>query len=210
MNGTDWLAYVKRTFIRTDKDTEIFEATTDVLQMLVNSYPFEDYKSIKTDASISSANSFAVATDFMRLLSEITCLDDDSGWTLNHLSAAQFERKYGNYYADATNDGIPKDFCILANNVYVGPAPDKSTYTYRYVYEFYQEDAITAATTTVPFTTVNRKMLKHFTLGALYQELENQQLADYHNSMGVSMLSDIVGVEKNNVDGVTAIEYQDI
>ena len=212
MTGSEWLAYVKRTFIRTDKDTEIYESTNDAIQMLINSYPFEDYKTIKTDSSIASGNSFDLPTDFMRLLTEISCIDSSSGLAakLEHISAAQFERLYANYYADTTQTGIPAHFCIVGKTVYVGPAPDSFDYAYRYIYEFYQSTAIAAGTTTVPFTTVNRKMLKHLVLGALYQDLEKTDLASHHMTIGSGMLNDIIGVESANVDGVMTVEYQDI
>jgi len=208
MTGQEFRDYVVRTFIRTDKDTEIYEATTDVVQMLMTSYPFDDFKTIKADASIASGNSFTLESDFLRFDSPMMCLDTDAGWELEQLTADDYERRFGLYNAVSTETGVPQAFCVVNGTVYVGPRPDVATYAYRYIYEYYQSAAIVAGTTTVPFTTINRKMLKHYVLGALYDELENQELANKHNAIGLAILTKMVDIDLRNTQGAITVKYQ--
>lgn len=209
MTGQEFRDYVVRTFKRTDKDDEIYEATTDVIQLLQQSYPLDDFKTLKVDSQISSGNSFTLPSDFSQFVTKISLLDDDSGWSLNHISASEFERKYASFHADTDDDGYPQDYCVINGTVYVGPRPDKYTYNYRYVYEYTLGTDITSSTANVAFTNVNRKMLKHYVLGALYLDLEND-LAQHHNQIASGIFNALIGKDEKNTKGSAAVKYNDL
>lgn len=210
MTGPEFLSYVKETFKRTDKDSEIYSACTDAIQYLLQGYPFDDYKKTTKTLTVSSGtNQITLPTDFLKQLSSVQCIDTDSAWPLTKLERSLFIDKYSYLEADATQTGVPTDYCIYGGKIYVGPYPDLTTYTFLLDYEYKLDSAISAATTTVPFTSINRKMLKHFTLQYLYNDLELSQLAALHENEGNKILRVLIDKEEVNAGGETGIAYND-
>ena len=54
MTGSDFLTYVKRKFPRSDKDTELYEAMTDIVSDIKYAVKTEDAKEEAYVASIST------------------------------------------------------------------------------------------------------------------------------------------------------------
>lgn len=179
MDGLSFLNYVKRIFKRTDKDTEIYEATTDTIADIRIQMKTEDYKEDSFVTGISTLGYYTIdlPTSFGHLIGNVTIVDDASGYTkvLNKISKQTYDEKYGDrLHTDSAdvNDDIPEDFCIYSGKIYLGPVPDLTTYKYHINYTTEAFAEVTAATDPVPFTNKYRRTLRAGVLADIYGGLE--------------------------------------
>lgn len=182
MNGVDWRSYILGPcgFKRTDKDTEIYAATTDAIQELRRRMSFDEAeKDITTTDTISVDGDFKITceSDF-GLVIGLTLQDGNDAFRLIQVSKQEFDSLYPDN--NITNDrGFPKHYCIYAGNIEIGPVPDRTTYTYRITYSM-RGLTITSETTSVPFTNVYRDILAENVLMRLYRGLQDHQEAVIH------------------------------
>lgn len=183
--AADWLAYVlRRGFKRTDKDTEIYEATTDAIQELRRRFMFDEAEvDDETTDTISVLGDFKidVESDF-GLLCGIVVEDDNTATDLEIIAKAKFDRLYPDINVTG-NTGYPKHGCLYAGQVLIGPIPDRVDYVYRVSYS-QRAGTISSATTGVPFTSLYRDMLAEFVLSRLYRDLEEFDIANIHQNEG--------------------------
>ena len=212
MTGAEFIAYVKRTFIRTDKDTELYETTTDVIQYLLETHPFEDFKKVSYTTALSTAGDYSTTlpTDFDHLIGDVVLQYDSYSRPLIKLSKQDYDRLYP--YPDDTDvsDGVPKHYCIYSGNIYVGPVPDRTDYAYQINYAYKQTAAIISGTTSVPFTANNRKMLKELVLGSIYGDLGNDEAANRHQTIGQALLDVLINKEEDNLNETTIVKFWDV
>lgn len=173
MTASDWRNYLLRLgFKRTDKDTEIYEATTDAIQEMRRRLMFDEAETESTTTdTISVLGDFklSVESDFGLLLG-IVMEDGTNAHELVKKSKAAFDSLYPDH--NVTNDrGYPKHFCLYAGQIYIGPIPDRTSYVYRKSYSR-RAGTITSTTTGVPFTNVYRDVLGDNVLSRLYKGLE--------------------------------------
>lgn len=212
MTGTEFLAYVKRSFKRSDKDTELYEAMTDtVMDMRLRFYP-EDYKVEAYIAGLTSAGDYRIAlpSDFGHLIGEVTLVDNAgvSVKTLVKMTKENYDRIYGNrLYTDTSNitTGVPEHFCIFAKQLLIAPLPDK--YTYRYYINYTKESAVdvTSATTNVPFTDRYREVVKHGVLMRIKNDLELYEDASAHERLFETGLIKISANDEVDAGAVSSI-----
>ena len=69
---------------------------------------------------------------------------------------------------------------------------------------------VTAITTVVPFTQINRNMLRQFVLYFLYLDLDEPEMASEKLQIATALLDQITENEDKLVEGVTTINYRDI
>lgn len=183
MTGSEFRDYVLRCgFKRTDKDTELYEAVTDAIQEMRRRFSFSSAEAETTTTdTIASLGDFKLdlETDHGLILG-IVMEDDETATTLNHISKAEFDRRYPD--ANVTADrGYPKDFCIYGGDIYLGPIPDSTSYVYRISYS-YRAGTVTSGTVNVPFTDVYRDLLADNVLSRLYKSLEEYDKASAHRA----------------------------
>jgi hypothetical protein len=173
MTGSDWLAYVLRLgFKRTDKDTEVYEATTDAIQEMRRRFMFDEAEiEMTTTDTITVAGDYKinVESDFGLVLGVIL-EDDNTGTPLRKISKAEFDMIYPGIHVD-NSSGYPRDYCIYAGQILIGPFPDQTTYVYRVSYS-QRAGTVTSSTSGVPFTNVYRDVLADLVLSRLYLMLE--------------------------------------
>jgi len=173
MTGSDFHDYILRLgFKRTDKDTEVYEAITDAVQEMRRRFMFDEAESEATTTdTISVLGDFKISieSDFGLLLGVIL-EDDDTGTPLIQRSKAQFDVLYPSINVD-TDRGYPKHFCIFSGSIYIGPAPDSVSYSYRLSYSK-RAGTVTSSTSGVPFTAAYRDVLADNVLSRLYRGLE--------------------------------------
>jgi hypothetical protein len=217
MVGSDFLTYVKRYFKRTDKDTEIYEAITDTIVDIRLQLKTEDSKEEAYVTGITTLGDYRLPlpTDFGHIIGEITLVDDSSGYTrtLNKISKQRYDEKYGDrLHASLSHvdDAMPEDFCIYAEQIYLGYVPDKLTYRYYLNYTTELTTAVTAATDPVPFSEKYRSMLRAGTLADLYAGLEFFDEANYWKGLYNEGLMKLKANDDDNTSDKGAVVYHGV
>ncbi len=199
MTGSDWAEYVRRGgWKRTDKDTELFEATSDAIQELRSRFKFDEaHADTDTTDTISTLGDFKISIDAaFGMLTDVILEDDTNATNLIHVSKAQFDELYPDI--NVTNDrGYPKYFTLYQGQIQIGPVPDSVDYLYRMVYSK-SAGLVTSATTAIPFTALYREMLRHFTLERLYELVDSYDKAQYFRSKGELMFEQARSKESLN------------
>jgi hypothetical protein len=180
MTGSDWRAYVLRLgFKRTDKDTELYEATTDAIQEMRRRFMFDEAETETTTTDTISVDGdfkLTLETDFGLLLG-IVLEYDDTGTPLVQVPKWKFDQLYPSINVESDR-GYPRHFCIYGGSIYIGPIPDQTTYVYRISYSL-RAGTVTSSTSGVPFTNVYRDVLADLTLAKLYKALEEFDKSAY-------------------------------
>lgn len=183
MSGSEWRTYVLgHGFKRTDKDTELFEATTDAVQEIRRRFSFSEAQEDKeTTDTIGTLGEFKLdlESDFGLLLG-VVLEDDDTGTELVKLSKSEYDEKYPSVNVE-TDRGYPRHFTIYKDQIYLGPIPDQTDYVYRISYSK-RAGTISSGTVGVPFTSLYRDALLNNTLSRLYRGLDEYERADYHEA----------------------------
>lgn len=178
MTGSDFRDYVlRRGFKRADKDSEIYEATTDVIQEMRRRFMFDEAEvEMETTDQISTLGDFKLdLEDDSGLLLGIVLEDSDIGTPLIQKTKKQFDALYPSINVES-DSGYPKHFCVFAGQIYIGPIPDSTDYNYRKSYSR-RAGTITSATAGVPFTDLYRDVLSDGVLARLYKDLEEYDKA---------------------------------
>ena len=217
--GPEFLAYVKKKFIRTDKDTEIYEAITDTISDIKYDTKLEAYKEEAYIVGISTLGEYRIAlpADFGSLIGDVILIDPDTNDSriLNKISKQEYDEKYSDrlYSAYADMDSsMPIDFCIYAGQIYLGPVPDKTTYKYQINYSTYETTAITASTTSVPFTSnyFERNVLRDGVLAEMNDLMENYEEANYRRALFTVGKDKMVNKDDNNISDNQNVVYRGI
>lgn len=184
MTGAEWLAYVLRGgFKRTDKDTEVFEETTDAIKEMRRRFMFDE-----AETEITSTDTITVLGDFkitiesdMGMLLGVTLQDGTNAHRLKQLSKTLFDSHYSDI--NVTNDrGYPEHYSVYGGNIYIGPIPDSVAYSYRLSYST-KGGTIVSGTTAVPFTNLFRDVLRDNVLSRLYKLMDDfEKSAEYRRS----------------------------
>lgn len=199
--GSEWREYVLRGgFKRTDKDTEIYEATTDAIQWLRRKSGFDEAHEDKTTTdTISTLGDFRIDVESdLGLILNVIIQDGDTSTVLKQRTKAQFDRLYPDIYN--TNDrGYPEHFTIYKGQIYIGPVPDQTSYVYRVGYSK-RAGTVTSSTTAVPFTNLYRDILRDAVYARLYEGLDEFDKAQWYYQKATNGYDEIVSRE-NNIQG---------
>lgn len=173
MLGSDWYAYVLRGgFKRTDKETEVYEETTDAIQEMRRRFMFDEAESETTTTdTIATLGDYKinVQSDFGLLLG-ILVEDGQDGTPLIQVSKHEFDNLYPDI--NVTSDrGYPKHFTIYAGSIQIGPIPDQVSYSYRCAYS-QRAGTVTSTTVGVPFTRDYRDILRDNVSARLYKLMD--------------------------------------
>lgn len=198
MSGSDFYSYVLRTFKRDDKSTEVYEAITDTIRDLRLRYHFDEAtEEQSTTDTIATLGDFKIEIESdMSLLLGVIVEDVDSARPLTLRTKKQFDAMYPDINVD-NNTGYPSDYCIWGGAIYIGPIPDKTSYVYR-LSQSTRGGTVTAATAAVPFTAIDRELVKHGTLSRLFVALEEPNLASTHEALYQRRFEINVDRERNN------------
>lgn len=186
MTGTEFYDYVVRTFKRTDKETEIFDAVTETVLDIAGRTSLDERRvESYTAAGITSGSDYRIdlPDDFCRMIGDIRFTDDNSSWTLRKMSKQEFNEEYPDPDGTQRNTGQPTHYTIFNSQILLGPVPDKTTYSYQLDYSTVLEEEITTATTEVPFTGIDRETVKHGTLARVYEDLGEPGTSDRYRAL---------------------------
>ncbi len=215
MTGQEFRDYVVRKFKRTDKDTELYEAITDIIADMRIQFNSEDYKEEAFSSGISTLGEYKIGlpSDFGHMIGDITLTDPDTDeeWrTLRKISKQRYDELYSDRLLSSTTNvdlDRPLKFCIYGNQIFVGPVPDKITYRYQFNYTTENYDNIASTTTSVPFTPFNRNTLRSGVLMELYDGMENYEEGSVWESKYLRGLSKLVVNDEDNIKDEDPVTY---
>lgn len=173
MTASDWRAYILRLgFKRTDKDTELYEATTDAIQEMRRRFMFDEAQTETTTTdTISVLGDFKISVESdLGLLLGVVLEDGDTGTPLDKITKSEYDELYSSANVDS-DKGYPQHYCVYGGAIYIGPTPDSVSYVYRLSYSR-RAGTITSTTAGVPFTNLYRDVLADNVLGRLYKGME--------------------------------------
>ena len=219
MTGTEFLAYVKRKFKRTDKDTELYEAMTDTIALMKIKFKSDKYKEETAVSGISTLGEYRLGlpSDFGHIIGNISITDtaDDSQYDpLKKISKQKYDELYTDRLLTAVgnvNTALPRHFCVYSDQLYLGPVPDKTTYKYQMNYTTEESTDVVAGTDPVPFTQELRfrNVLRNGVLFEIYDGMENFEEASYYKSTFLDGLNDIILMEERNMADEGTVCYND-
>lgn len=184
MTGSDWRDYfLRQGFKRTDKDTELYECTTDAIQVMRRRFMFDEaeVEATMTDA-ITTLGDFKLNVESdLGLILGIVLEDDDTGIPLKKVTKAQFDQLYPSINIESDR-GYPEHFCLYAGQIYIGPVPDRISYFYRKSYSR-RAGTVTSSTTGVPFTNLYRDVLAHLVNHKMNLLMEEWDKANVYKQM---------------------------
>ncbi len=183
MTRTEYLTYIKKTFIRTDKDDELIDALDDTLYDLTTSY---DFQVKQTDTSFVLTNdtySYDYPASYAVLVSEIRYIDSGGGGRpLNLLSKSKFDCKYPDLKESNFSRGDSVDCTIYENKIYL--APFLQTVNGEKIYVSGSEVSVELGANDSPdFEDRWREVIKFGTLYRAYSDLDQDELTVKYSAL---------------------------
>jgi len=216
MTGANFYIYILNIFKRTDKSTEVYEAITDVITDMRLRLLSEDFKEETYSTSISALGEYRLSlpSDFGHIIGGISIVDVDDSSTyppLVKISKEHYDELYHDRILSDAGDvstDRPRHFCIYAEQVYLGPVPDKTTYKYQINYTTEDSTDITSDTTSVPFTDKWRYYVRSGVLNQLFKGLEQFEEASIWEAEYERGLAKIAENDDFNTSAFQQIQYQ--
>lgn len=209
MTGSELYDYVLRTYKRTGKSTEIYEAITDTVNDMMIRFPFDEVsEETGTTASISSLGQYQinVESDLGLFVGNVVLLDGDNSWELKKLSKQEFDTKFPNQAAANVNNDKPRYWCFYGGKIWLGPVPDSTSYTYKLNQSQRLITAITSTVDPVPFSGLYRETLKFGTLARTFAMVEEYEKASFWSKAYEDQLLIDIAREKSNRRAPTVTE----
>jgi len=127
-------SYVLRTFKRTDKETEVYEAYNETIKHLANLKGMEGLKFQSWIPTVVGQEDYPLPSTLCHVIHPVRFIeaaDQESGYPLNKRTKEWWSAAYPNPNITNTSNltkGRPADYCVFSNSLLLGPAPDKTTY----------------------------------------------------------------------------------
>lgn len=132
MQLSDLIAYVKRDFKRTDKDTEVLKGINDTIYWLAAQLPLGNYKFQSWINTTVGAEDIQLPTNLMHLVHPIRLLKGataaDSGYPLEHLTKDEYDLLEPNPNRTGPSTGCPSAYTIWSRSILLTPIPDSAVY----------------------------------------------------------------------------------
>lgn len=132
MTRVQFLAYIKRQFKRTDKDTEIYEALNETIQDIGSRYSFSGYNFQSWVPTVIAQEDYPLPTNLLQLSHPIRLLEGsatgDSGYPLDFITKEEYDEKEPNPNRTSPATGKPSKYTIYSDSILLTPIPDKTSY----------------------------------------------------------------------------------
>ena len=182
MTRTQMETYIKQTFKRTDKDTEIRQAIDDTLRDISTRHSFQVLMSQSYVPSVSGIEDYPLPSNLIHLHRPIRLLHGsatgDSGKNLTELTKTEYDLIEPNPNRTNPTTGEPWGYTIWSNSILLTPIPDAGAY----LFEINWGKAITVPTaagdTVGPFHVTWDETIKWGCLSRLYETVEMIDMAD--------------------------------
>lgn len=212
MSGSDFYSYVLRTFKRTDKSTEAYEAITDTVQEIAQMHPFDErLNETTTTDTISVAGDYKInlESDFEMFVSDLVVQDGTNSWQLIKISKDEFDRRFPNPTASNVSTAKPVFYTLFNGVIYLGPVPDSTSYNYSISYS-QVTSTVDSSTTSVPFTNKYRVAVKYGTLFHLYSSVESDEQAQKYKALFDAEMNRIILHDMRQKAGVTLMDAYEV
>ena len=212
MTGAELLTYIKETFKRTDKNSELYEAITDTIMDMKIKFTPETFKVISYTSGIDTLGEYyyELPANFGYLIGRIKILDGNDSYPLDKISKTTYDQYQANPAFTGVNTSKPQAFCIYGNQVYLYPVPDSLDYQYEMNYTEEDATVVAADTADVDFSDRYRECLKYGVLARMYIDLQDDQEAMKYNQLYENALGLIIAREDKNLEVVTNVTYHDL
>jgi hypothetical protein len=153
----NYLAYVKRSFKRTDKDTEIYEALDETINDIASRHPFQ------------------VLQYQLHLSHPIRILEggatNDDGWPLEQLTKEQYDWYEGNPNRTSPSTGRPWGYTIFSDSILLTDIPDSQGWQIEINWGKNPTLPTADGDTAHPFGTVWDETVKWGILARMYEQI---------------------------------------
>lgn len=220
MTGANFLAYVKQTFKRTDKDTEIYTAVADTVMDMRSRMISDEFSTVSaalTGITVIGDYQLTLPTDFGHLIGDVLIKDtsaDDVYLPLNRITKPEWDIKYNQALASAVGNrltGTPTEYCFFGGKIYLGSPVDKITYEFKINYTTEDAPTYTGVTAVIPFTDQFREVVKAGTLQRIFREVGNYPESDIWGDVYVDGVMNVIENDDFNRDGsVQGLNYSGV
>lgn len=176
MSGSDWYTYVLEVLKHTNRQTEVFNATKDVIDDMRRRivFPEDETQADVTDAiSVLGDYRMDLESDFGTLVTDVVMMESagDDGEALDKISKREFDRRYTRFGTSSFAQGRPEAFCLFGGQILIGPVPDSINYVYKISYSSDDLASYTSASTSIPFTDKYRLTLRRGVMALMFGEV---------------------------------------
>lgn len=211
--GSDLYNYFVRTFKRTDKETEFYDALTDTINEIVSD-PETHFSEMEKEVNLDGITTlgefkFSVEPDTGLLIGNVFVIDGQESYELKKLSKPEFDAMYVNPYSSSVNKGYPESWCYFGGYIWIGPVPDSVSYGYRANFSRRLTQAISATTDPVPLS-IYRETLKFGCLFRVFQAEESYDKAQYWEAKYLERKAIDFAREKHNRRTPTITKYRGV
>lgn len=211
MLGSSFYDYLLKSFKRTDKESEAYQAITDTVRDIRLRIVSNLDKTTNVTATVAlGATTVALPTGYGHLISDPLVEDTGSNDTYPPLVRMD-KQTFNEQYPDLSNGdltGTPLAYCVFADNIVFAPATDKATYRFRFDYTPYGSADITSVTADVPFSDRYREIVRYGALQRLYETMQNyadaQQAQNQYEAGLFKIQADFNALESGN----SPVQYQ--
>lgn len=187
MNLTNFLAYVKQDFKRTDKDTEITQAYNDSLLAIAIEMPHGAYKYTSYVPTVASQPDYPLPSTIMHLVHPIRLTEGnaagDSGWALEHLTKPEYDALEPNPFRTSPDTcADPWGYAVHSGVIMPYPIPDDATHLLEIDWTKTPTDQ-SAGADTPALPDHWREVLKQMTLKRVNEGLGLYQEAQYYRAL---------------------------
>ena len=220
MNGANFLAYVKQTFKRTDKNTEIYTSIADTVMDMRSRMISDEHSTVSaalTGITAIGDYQLTLPTDFGHLIGDVLIKDtsaDDVYLPLRRISKTEWDVKYNQALATAVGNrltGTPTEYCFFGGKIYLGSPVDKLAYEFKINYTTEDAPTYTASTASIPFTDQFREVVKAGTLQRMFREVGNYPESDIWGAVYVDGVMNVIENDDFNRDGsVQGLNYNGV
>ena len=123
---------MKYDFKRTDKDTELVQATNDMIAWVAALMPMGNYKFQSYLSTVTGQEDYPLPTDLLHLYHPVRFLKGttsaDEGYDLIQLTKTEYDQREPNPNRTSPTTGTPTHYTIWSRQVLLTPIPDASTY----------------------------------------------------------------------------------
>lgn len=211
LTGSEMAEYIRRGgWIRDDMDTGLYDALTDTILEMDQFFDFSERQTETTSTdTITALGDYAIniESDLGNLIS-VRLIDGTFSRKLIKTSKSLYDILYPNPSNDQMR-AFPERFCLFGDQLLIGPAPDRVSYSYTMAFSKRLTTAIDASTDPVPFSADYREVLKDGTLARLFENVGNDNRANRFAAKYAGGLQRIISGERENRGGAGQVAYND-
>ena len=207
MTRSEFLTYIKRTFKREDKDTELLDSLTDTLYDMTTLYDFQVYQTETEFSMIDNQYEYTYPSNYAILISDVRYIDSGGGGrSLRKLSKEEFDNRYPDLKESTFPTGDPLHFTIYNDNIVIAPFPNDATNRKLYICGSTIQEELASDSSTTNFQDRWREIIKYGTLYRAYTDMEDFSKASIFANLYKERLQNMIDNDKIKDNGLDAMQ----